>query len=150
MQWFLHSCQILAGVSGAAYCSRVSREEYARQSKDCTREALVAMMNDLLDDTKATLKEKKQRLKQFQKCYPTLYEEHFSGMVWRGVWLLCASVRIKQVLRCWEVKSNLQTKNAGRYNAQPNCARSVTGRDSPPPQCFVGWTEEKAVVHLIC
>ena len=77
----LHSCQILAGVSDATYCSRVSREEYARQSKDCTREALVAMMNDLLDDTKATLKEKKQRLKQFQKCYPTLYEEHFSGMV---------------------------------------------------------------------
>ena len=79
MLWY--SYKVLGHVSDTAYCDRVSREEYARQSKDCTQEGLVAMMNDLLDDTKVTLKEKKQRLKQFQKCYPTLYEEHFPGMV---------------------------------------------------------------------
>ena len=139
----LHSCQILAGVSDATYCSRVSREEYARQSKDCTREALVAMMNDLLDDTKATLKEKKQRLKQFQKCYPTLYEEHFSGMVWWGVWLLCASVCIKQVLHCWV----LRWRVTSRQKMQDIIMHSPTvqclwlGGTPPPPAmfCLLNW-----------
>ncbi|XP_076466136.1 DEP domain-containing protein 7-like [Babylonia areolata] len=64
-----------------AFCERVSQAEYARQARDCTQEGLIAMVNGILDDTRMTLKEKKQRLKQFQKCYPTLYEEHFSGML---------------------------------------------------------------------
>ncbi|KAK7503281.1 hypothetical protein BaRGS_00005546 [Batillaria attramentaria] len=63
------------------FCDRVSREEYQRQARDCTQDALISLMNNVLDDTKVPLKEKKHRLKQFQKCYPTLYEEHFSGMV---------------------------------------------------------------------
>ncbi|KAK7107316.1 DEP domain-containing protein 7-like [Littorina saxatilis] len=64
-----------------AFCDRVSREEYNRQARDCTQEALIAMMNNVLDDTKVTLREKKNKLKQFQKCYPTLYEENFAGML---------------------------------------------------------------------
>ncbi|PVD28776.1 hypothetical protein C0Q70_11371 [Pomacea canaliculata] len=63
------------------FCDRVSKEEFDRQARDCTQEALVNLMNNILDDTKLTLKEKKQKLKHFQKCYPTLYERHFSGMV---------------------------------------------------------------------
>jgi hypothetical protein len=68
-------------VLDTAYCDRLSKEEYARQGKDCTKDALLTMINSILDDTKVTLKQKKQRLKQFQKCYPTLYEEHFSDML---------------------------------------------------------------------
>ncbi|KAL8606786.1 hypothetical protein ACOMHN_049615 [Nucella lapillus] len=66
---------------GTVFSQRVSREEYARQARDCTQEGLIAMVNGILDNTKMTLKEKKQRLKQFQKCYPTLYDEHFSTML---------------------------------------------------------------------
>lgn len=65
----------------SSYCDRVSKEEYVKQSKDCTEESLVNLMNTVLDDTNISLKEKKHRLKQFQKSYPQLYERNFDGML---------------------------------------------------------------------
>ena len=63
-----------------AYCKQVSAEEYQSQAEHCTNKALVDMMNGIVDNTSMSLKEKKQRLKQFQKCYPQLYAKHFSEM----------------------------------------------------------------------
>ncbi|KAK3774571.1 hypothetical protein RRG08_035001 [Elysia crispata] len=64
-----------------SFCRRVSKEEFERQSKNCTKNSLIDLMNSVLDDTKMSLKEKKNRLKQFQKSYPDLYEQNFDGML---------------------------------------------------------------------
>ncbi|XP_048771485.2 DEP domain-containing protein 7-like [Ostrea edulis] len=64
-----------------AYCSQVTSDEYQKQAAECTNSALVIMMNGILDDTHFTLKEKKQRLRQFQKCHPDLYIKNFNGML---------------------------------------------------------------------
>ncbi|CAL1542289.1 unnamed protein product [Lymnaea stagnalis] len=65
----------------ASYCNRVSKEEFERQSKDCTEVSLIDLMNTVLDDTSLSLKEKKHRLKQFQKSYPDLFEQNFQGLL---------------------------------------------------------------------
>lgn len=65
----------------STFCSRVTQEEYQKQSEDGTKEALIEMMNSVLDDTQVPLKEKKQRLKCFQKIYPALYEKYFQGLI---------------------------------------------------------------------
>ncbi|GFO42738.1 dep domain-containing protein 7 [Plakobranchus ocellatus] len=65
----------------SSFCSRVSKEEFERQSKSCTENSLIDLMNSVLDDIKMSLKEKKSRLKQFQKSYPQLYDQHFDGML---------------------------------------------------------------------
>lgn len=70
----------LLGVE-SSFCSRVSVEEFERQSKDCTEESLIDLMNTILDDVNLSLKEKKQKLKAFHKSYPHLYEQHFNGMM---------------------------------------------------------------------
>ena len=81
---WLHSTVLhgrCACVADTSYCQRISKEEYEEQCQTSTNQALVGMMNTVLDNTKMSLKEKMRRLKQFRKCYPVLYEEHFSGMV---------------------------------------------------------------------
>ena len=60
------------------YCAQVTSEEYSRQAEDCTTLALIDMMNGILDNTSMSLKEKKQRCRQFQKCHPKIYTKHFS------------------------------------------------------------------------
>ncbi|XP_046359216.1 DEP domain-containing protein 7-like isoform X1 [Haliotis rufescens] len=72
---------IMEIVSDSTFCSRVTQEEYQKQSEDGTKEALIEMMNSVLDDTQVPLKEKKQRLKCFQKIYPALYEKYFQGLI---------------------------------------------------------------------
>lgn len=64
------------------YCSQVTVDEYHKQSEICTENALVQMMNSILDNTQLHLKDKKQRLRQFQKHHPNLYNKSFSGMLW--------------------------------------------------------------------
>jgi len=43
--------------------------------------ALVQMINSILDNTSIPLKEKKQRLRQFQKHHPNLYAQHFAEII---------------------------------------------------------------------
>ncbi|KAL5010967.1 hypothetical protein ScPMuIL_013272 [Solemya velum] len=62
------------------FCDQVTTDEYIRQSEVCTSEALIDMMNRLLDDTHVHLKEKKQKLRHFQKYHPHLYAKHFSEL----------------------------------------------------------------------
>lgn len=66
--------------SDMTYCARVSDEEYKTQTEECTEQALVDLMNSVLDNTQFSLKEKKQRLKQFQKHHPYLHEKYFSNI----------------------------------------------------------------------
>ncbi|KAK3593200.1 hypothetical protein CHS0354_002725 [Potamilus streckersoni] len=68
-------------VQDPTFCNQVSQTEYQRQSQECTQKGLVLMMNYILDATNISLKEKKQKLRHFQKYHPHLYSKHFSGMI---------------------------------------------------------------------
>ncbi|XP_050390420.1 DEP domain-containing protein 7 isoform X1 [Patella vulgata] len=64
----------------STFCERISKEEYEKKTYEETQLAIVEIMNTILDDIKLPLKEKKQKLKQFQKFYPLLYQRHFAGL----------------------------------------------------------------------
>ena len=63
------------------FCTQVTEDEYKHQQTEQTAKCLVELMNSILDNTKFSLKEKKQRLKQFQKYHPDLFQKHFSEML---------------------------------------------------------------------
>ncbi|XP_041350977.1 DEP domain-containing protein 7-like [Gigantopelta aegis] len=65
----------------STYCNRITKEEYQRQSEECTQSSLIEMINSVLDDVNIPLKDKKVRLRQFQKYYPNIYERYFQGMI---------------------------------------------------------------------
>ena len=64
------------------FCKRVTVQEFKKQKLEGTELALVELMNNILDDTNISLKEKKQRFKQFQKHHPDIYKSHFSEIQW--------------------------------------------------------------------
>ncbi len=64
--------------TAVAYCQRVPVEEFDKLND--TDRALVDLINSILDSTTMSVKEKKQRLKQFQKHYPVLFKKHFANL----------------------------------------------------------------------
>ena len=78
----------LSVVTEVTFCSRVSEDEYKKQTTDFTQTAIVDLMNAIIDNTRLSLKDKKHRLKQFQKTYPDLYNDRFSDMKWWFVWIV--------------------------------------------------------------
>jgi len=63
-----------------SFCTRISVEEFDCQRTAETEQALVGLMNTILDNTTMSLKEKKQRFKHFQKHHATIYQKHFSDI----------------------------------------------------------------------
>ncbi|XP_014788606.1 DEP domain-containing protein 7 [Octopus bimaculoides] len=59
----------------------VSVVEYEQVGQECTNSSLVLMMNSIIDNVQLSLKEKKSKLKHFQKHHPELYKKHFANMV---------------------------------------------------------------------
>lgn len=64
-----------------SYCARLTHEEYSKQKAAATNEGLRNMIDAILDDTKIPLKEKKLRLKQFQKFHPQICAQYFPDIV---------------------------------------------------------------------
>ncbi|KAK2185732.1 hypothetical protein NP493_225g03035 [Ridgeia piscesae] len=63
------------------FCTRVTEDEFKKQQIEETEGALVSLMNAILDDHKMALKEKKNRLKQFQKHHNELYKKNFADIL---------------------------------------------------------------------
>ncbi|CAE1324417.1 unnamed protein product [Acanthosepion pharaonis] len=63
------------------FSQALSVSDYELQTSQSTASSLVQMMNSLIDDVKLSLKDKKHKLKQFQKHHPQLYKKYFSNMV---------------------------------------------------------------------
>ncbi|XP_063970858.1 DEP domain-containing protein 7-like isoform X1 [Lytechinus pictus] len=61
------------------FCQTVTTEQFEVQSY--TNEALKNLMNSIIDDTKLSLKEKKQKLKHLQKTHAEVYNRHFADML---------------------------------------------------------------------
>lgn len=62
------------------FCEKVNVNEYEDRIKNCTEESLVILINQVLDDTKMSLKEKKRRLKEFKKVHQDIFKKYFPQM----------------------------------------------------------------------
>ncbi|XP_064628859.1 DEP domain-containing protein 7-like isoform X2 [Lineus longissimus] len=60
------------------YCERITEEDFINQTVTSTETALRDLMNNILDDTKIPLKEKKTRLKQLLKEHPEVFNKYFA------------------------------------------------------------------------
>ena len=69
---------LIVFLTETSFCNRVSKADYEEQSGPGTDRELIKLMNSVLDDTKLSIKDKKQRLKQFQKHHPLLFYSHFA------------------------------------------------------------------------
>ena len=69
-------------VSAPRFSEALSISDYEMQTYQYTNSSLVQMMNSLIDDVKLSLKDKKHKLKQFQKHHPQLYNKYFPNMLW--------------------------------------------------------------------
>ncbi|XP_004623123.1 DEP domain-containing protein 1B [Octodon degus] len=64
-------------LSAPSFCRQISPEEFEYQRTHGSQEPLAALLEEVIADTKLSSKEKKKKLKQFQKSYPEVYQERF-------------------------------------------------------------------------
>ncbi|KRZ32553.1 DEP domain-containing protein 1A [Trichinella pseudospiralis] len=63
------------------YCDRISVEQFNRQSFDSSKDALMQLLDTIINDPSSTDREKNKNLKRFQKTYPILFQERFPDQV---------------------------------------------------------------------
>ncbi|CAK8673907.1 unnamed protein product [Clavelina lepadiformis] len=61
------------------FCKQVSNEEYDNHCGVTLNNALTGLLHDIVKNENLSEKEKKKKLKQFQKLYPDIYREHFAS-----------------------------------------------------------------------
>ncbi|XP_071118209.1 DEP domain-containing protein 1B-like [Haliotis cracherodii] len=59
------------------YCTQVSVEQYETQKLSSSQKALADLLEEIIADQSMSIKDKKKRLKQFSKTYPSLYYRRF-------------------------------------------------------------------------
>ncbi|XP_052243752.1 DEP domain-containing protein 1B-like isoform X3 [Dreissena polymorpha] len=59
------------------YCQKVSLDEYENQRLTASQQALATLLEEIIQDNSMSSKEKKKRLKQFQKMHPDIYLRRF-------------------------------------------------------------------------
>ncbi|KAM9252804.1 DEP domain-containing protein 1B isoform 3-T3 [Dugong dugon] len=64
-------------LSTPSFCRQISPEEFEYQRAYGSQEPLAALLEEVITDTKLSSKEKKKKLKQFQKSYPEVYQQRF-------------------------------------------------------------------------
>ncbi|XP_054411564.1 DEP domain-containing protein 1B isoform X2 [Pongo abelii] len=64
-------------LSAPSFCRQISPEEFEYQRSYGSQEPLAALLEEVITDAKLSNKEKKKKLKQFQKSYPEVYQERF-------------------------------------------------------------------------
>ncbi|XP_057645797.1 DEP domain-containing protein 1B [Chionomys nivalis] len=64
-------------LSAPSFCRQISPEEFEYQRAYGSQEPLAALLEEVIADAKLSNKEKKKKLKQFQKSYPEVYQERF-------------------------------------------------------------------------
>ncbi|KAK1800824.1 hypothetical protein P4O66_006006, partial [Electrophorus voltai] len=57
-----------------AYCTLISKEQFEEQSVTGSQGAMVELLESLIQDKSMSIKDKKKKLKQFQRSYPDVYQ----------------------------------------------------------------------------
>ncbi|XP_068020627.1 DEP domain-containing protein 1A isoform X2 [Melanerpes formicivorus] len=67
-------CAILPTYS---YCKQITPEEFEEQKVSTSQAAVAELLENILKDKNLSVKDKKKKLKQFQKEYPLIYQKRF-------------------------------------------------------------------------
>lgn len=68
-------------ISALRYCEPLAEENITTAQRR-EEEMLVTLMNQIIDDTKMSLDEKKHKIALFEKTYPALFVTHFRNLNW--------------------------------------------------------------------
>ncbi|KAG8132528.1 hypothetical protein E2320_010374 [Naja naja] len=60
-----------------SYCMRITSQEFDEQKISVSQAAVAELLENIIKDRNLSLKEKKKKLKQFQKEYPEIYQSRF-------------------------------------------------------------------------
>nr|XP_006626875.1 PREDICTED: DEP domain-containing protein 1B isoform X1 [Lepisosteus oculatus] len=60
-----------------SYCKQISKEEFEEQRANSTQAPMAELLEGIIKDTELSVKDKKKKLKQFQKSYPDIYKMRF-------------------------------------------------------------------------
>ncbi|XP_062974121.1 DEP domain-containing protein 1A [Elgaria multicarinata webbii] len=60
-----------------SYCKRITSQEFDEQKIYTSQAAVAELLENIIKDRKLSLKDKKKKLKQFQKEYPQIYRNRF-------------------------------------------------------------------------
>ncbi|XP_033007732.1 DEP domain-containing protein 1A isoform X2 [Lacerta agilis] len=60
-----------------SYCERITSQEFDAQKIFTSQAAVAELLESIIKDRKLTVKDKKKKLKQFQKEYPEIYRNRF-------------------------------------------------------------------------
>ncbi|NXK51770.1 DEP1A protein, partial [Chauna torquata] len=68
------TCAILPTYS---YCKQITPEEFEEQKVSTSQAAVAELLENIIKDKNLSVKDKKKKLKQFQKEYPLIYQNRF-------------------------------------------------------------------------
>ncbi|XP_077189484.1 DEP domain-containing protein 1A isoform X2 [Paroedura picta] len=60
-----------------SYCKRITTQEFDEQKVYTSQAAVAELLEGIIKEQKLSLKDKKKKLKQFQKAYPQIYQRRF-------------------------------------------------------------------------
>ncbi|XP_043919746.1 DEP domain-containing protein 1B [Protopterus annectens] len=60
-----------------SFCHQIITEEFQEQQTDSSEAAATGLLEKIIADQQSSVKEKKKKLKQFQKSYPDIYKKRF-------------------------------------------------------------------------
>ncbi|XP_053777696.1 DEP domain-containing protein 1A isoform X3 [Desmodus rotundus] len=60
-----------------SYCKQISAQEFEEQKVSTSQDAIAELLENIIKNKSLPLKEKRKKLKQFQKEYPLIYQKRF-------------------------------------------------------------------------
>ncbi|XP_066228294.1 DEP domain-containing protein 1A isoform X2 [Saccopteryx leptura] len=71
---------LIAPLPTYSYCKRISAQEFDEQKVSTSQDAIAELLENIIKNKSLPLKEKRKKLKQFQKEYPLIYQRRFPTM----------------------------------------------------------------------
>ncbi|XP_053887319.1 DEP domain-containing protein 1B [Malaclemys terrapin pileata] len=90
-----------------SFCRQISTDEFEYQRANGSQEPLAALLEEITMNKEISVKEKKKKLKQFQKSYPEVYKERFPTPESEAV-LFPEKNKQKPQLLMWALKKPFQ------------------------------------------
>lgn len=69
--------ELIAPLPTYSYCKQISTQEFDEQKVSLSQAAVSELLENIIKNQSLPLKEKKKKLKQFQKEYPVIYQKRF-------------------------------------------------------------------------
>ncbi|XP_008101075.2 DEP domain-containing protein 1B isoform X1 [Anolis carolinensis] len=96
-----------------SFCHQISTDEFEHQRINGCQEPLAGLLEKIATNTEMSRKEKKKRLKKFQKSYPDVYKERFPTPESEAA-LFPEKSKQKPLLLLWALKKPFQPFNRTR------------------------------------